>query len=160
MSSNSPLYSLYGDSSIVPSSNQLDPLNLGSSGPAPFQPQPSTFDPSNNLVFTPSVGSPISYSSSPLQLAGYTGKSTVDTGLKPASTLSSIGEILSGISNTVLGGIAISRIPSNQIGQVSNLQGRTTVTSTNASILGNSGTTSLIILAVLGVAVYLLIKRG
>src|SRR5256885_14249054 len=74
----------------------------------------------------------ITYSSSPL--SGATLGSTLDTGVRSPqqtsnSSIEQIGDVIGQLGQTILGGIAISRIPSNQIaGVATQTQGRITST--------------------------------
>jgi hypothetical protein len=112
-----------------------------------------------------------SYSSSPLDLAGYTSPpvSTLDVGsLNEAAyqnaTRRSITDIISGLGNVVLGGIAISRMPSNNITSVqvpSAVQGRATgATIVPASAApGSQSVMGLLIVGIIIVGIVLLAKR-
>ena len=120
--------------------------------------QPSTFDPGN--VLTPPDA--ITYSSSPLSGGGINLiGSTIDNPNASNNSGMDIASIISSISNTVLGSIAVSRIPSAQltktpIGQTAGLsatQQRSLVAQQQSS------TTMLLILAVAVIVIVLLMKK-
>ena|SRR5882762_912022 len=112
-----------------------------------------------------------SFTSSPFSLAGIDKPplSTLNVGSLSdqqfaAHTQTSITDIINGIGNIVLGGIAVSRIPSQNIGsvqQTSQIAGRTTGT-TIVPGSAVSGTTNLMPILLIGlviVGVILLAKR-
>ncbi|SRR5258708_7521826 len=117
------------------------------------------------------TGQLTSFTSSPFSLAKITSPplSTLNVGSLSdqqfaAHTQTSITDIINGIGNIVLGGIAVSRIPSQNIGsvqQTSQIAGRTTGTSiVPSSAVG--GTTSIMPILLIGliiVGVVLLAKK-
>lgn len=110
------------------------------------------------------TGQSITYSSSPL--TGATLGSTLDTGVRSPketsqSSIEQIGDVISQLGQTVLGGIAISRIPSNQIASVATqTQGRitSTVVGTPQSIAASS-ITPILLIGLLVIGAVLLFKK-
>lgn len=112
-----------------------------------------------------------SYSSSPFDLAGYTSPpvSTLDVGSLNAdayarATSKSIADVIGSLGNVVLGGIAISRMPSNNITSVSvptATGGRATgTTSVPASAqAGHSSVMGLLVIGLVIVGIVLLAKK-
>lgn len=137
-------------------------MNMSSN--ASFIANLSTYeDPGSNLV--------PSYSSSPLSLAGFKSPpvSTLDVGTMTdeqfqSSTQSSIADIINGLGNVVLGGIAVSRMPATNITSVkvpTTIAGRTTGTTivpASATALGGS-TMSLLLVGLVIVGIVLLAKK-
>lgn len=112
-----------------------------------------------------------SYSSSPLSLAGFTSPpvSTLDVGsLNDAAfanaTSNSISDIISGLGNVVLGGIAVSRMPSNNITSVrvpTTVAGRTTgatIVPASAAV-GSQSVMTLLVIGIVIVGIVLLAKK-
>lgn len=112
-----------------------------------------------------------SYSSSPFDLAGYKSPpvSTLDVGTMTAenfqaSTSRSISDIISGLGNVVLGGIAISRMPSTNITSVkvpTTVQGRatgTTIVPASAQV-GSTNVMGLLVIGIIVVGIVLLAKK-
>jgi hypothetical protein len=101
--------------------------------------------------------SSIPFTSSPLSDAGMSTNptSTLDSPNAPSSSwLAGAGDIISSVGNVILGGLAISRLPSNQPNVSTSVQSRasgTVVTTTPTGLLsgvaGTSSISSLLIIA-------------
>lgn len=111
--------------------------------------------------------SSIPFTSSPLNDAGIgtSPRSTLDTGGGTEGILADASSIIGSVGNVILGGLAISRIPSNAPNVQTSVQARAsgvTVTQSPTNALGVAGSinlTSILIIGVVIVAVWYLAKH-
>jgi hypothetical protein len=113
-------------------------------------------------------GIPIGFTSSPLLDAGFSSvpQSTLDSPTQGNSgVLSSITSIINSVGSVVLGGLAISKLPSGQqpgiTTQVQSKAGGATVTTSPSGILrpGGVNLSTILIFLIIGVLLWMAIKK-